>query len=52
MIKQNVSGTVYGVILNDNVSLQKIGALDAAPYKGAPKAPAMCAPYRRPARSG
>ena len=32
MIKQNVSGTVYGVILNDNVSLQKIGALDAAPY--------------------
>lgn len=48
MIKQHVSGTVYGVILNDTVSLQKIGALDEAPYKGAPKAPAM---YIKPANT-
>lgn len=48
MIKQHVSGTVYGVILNDTVSLQKIGALDEAPYKGAPKAPAM---YLKPANT-
>ena len=48
MIKQNVSGTVYGVILNDSASLHKIGALDAAPYKGAPKAPAM---YIKPANT-
>jgi len=48
MIKQNVSGTVYGVILNDSASLQKIGALDAPPYKGAPKAPAM---YIKPANT-
>ena len=48
MIKQNVSGTVYGVILNDTVSLQKIGALDAAPYHGAPKAPAL---YLKPANT-
>ena len=31
MIKQKVSGTVYGVILNDHRSLQKIGPLDGAP---------------------
>ena len=48
MIKQNVSGTVYGVILNDTVSLQKIGALDAAPYQGAPQAPAL---YIKPANT-
>jgi 5-oxopent-3-ene-1,2,5-tricarboxylate decarboxylase/2-hydroxyhepta-2,4-diene-1,7-dioate isomerase len=36
MIKQHVSGTAYGVILNDAVSVQKIGSLEAAPYKGAP----------------
>ena len=48
MIKQNVSGTVYGVILNDNASLQKIGALDVPPYQGAPKAPAM---YIKPANT-
>ena len=48
MIKQNVSGTVYGVILNDTVSLQKIGALDAAPYRGAPQAPAL---YIKPANT-
>ena len=48
MIKQNVSGTVYGVILNDTVSLRKIGALDAAPYQGAPRAPAM---YLKPANT-
>jgi 5-oxopent-3-ene-1,2,5-tricarboxylate decarboxylase/2-hydroxyhepta-2,4-diene-1,7-dioate isomerase len=48
MIRQNVSGTVYGVILNDHASLQKIGPLDAAPYKGAAKAPAM---YIKPANT-
>lgn len=41
MIKQQVAGTVYGVILNDRVSVQKIGSLDEAPYKGAPKAPVL-----------
>lgn len=46
MIKQKVSGTVYGVILNDAASLQKIGSLEEAPYKGAPKAPAL---YIKPA---
>lgn len=46
MIKQKVSGTVFGVILNDNASLQKIGSLDEAPYKGAPKAPVL---YIKPA---
>ena len=49
MIKQNVSGTVYGVVLNDHASVRKIGdALAAAPYKGAPKAPAM---YIKPANT-
>ena len=46
MIKQQVSGTVYGVILNDAVSVQKIGSLEEAPYKGAPKAPVL---YIKPA---
>ncbi len=48
MIKQNISGTVYGVVLNDHVSMKKIGTLDDAPYKGAPKAPAM---YIKPANT-
>ena len=49
MIKQKVSGTVYGVVLNDHASVRKIGdALAAAPYKGAPKAPAM---YIKPANT-
>ncbi|HLO65222.1 MAG TPA: fumarylacetoacetate hydrolase family protein, partial [Azonexus sp.] len=48
MIKQQVSGTVYGVILNDTVSVQKIGSLDEAPYKGAPKAPVL---YIKPANT-
>ena len=48
MITQNVGGTVYGVILNDTVSLQKIGTLDEAPYQGAPKAPVL---YIKPANT-
>jgi 5-oxopent-3-ene-1,2,5-tricarboxylate decarboxylase/2-hydroxyhepta-2,4-diene-1,7-dioate isomerase len=40
-------GTVYGLILNDSDSLQRIGsALDAAPYLGAPRAPVL---YIKPA---
>ena len=48
MIKQQVSGTVYGVILNDTVSVEKIGSLEEAPYKGAPKAPVL---YIKPANT-
>ncbi|UCV27047.1 fumarylacetoacetate hydrolase family protein [Ferribacterium limneticum] len=48
MIKQQVCGTVYGVILNDTVSVQKIGSLEDAPYKGAPKAPVL---YLKPANT-
>ena len=48
MIKQHVRGTVYGVILNDAVSVQKIGSLEEAPYKGAPKAPVL---YIKPANT-
>lgn len=48
MIKQHVAGTVYGVILNDSVSLERIGSLDEAPYKGAPKAPVL---YLKPANT-
>ena len=49
MIKQKVSGTVYGVVLNDHASVRKIGdALAAATYKGAPNAPAM---YIKPANT-
>ncbi|MDR1967272.1 MAG: fumarylacetoacetate hydrolase family protein, partial [Burkholderiaceae bacterium] len=48
MLRQEVTGTVYGVILNDTVSLQKIGPLDGAPYKGAPKAPVL---YIKPANT-
>ncbi len=48
MIEQHVSGTVYGVVLNDRASPARIGndALEAAPYKGAPLAPAL---YIKPA---
>ncbi|HJW25947.1 MAG TPA: fumarylacetoacetate hydrolase family protein [Rhodocyclaceae bacterium] len=48
MIQQKISGTVYGVVLNDRASLQKIGSLEGAPYKGAPKAPAL---YIKPANT-
>jgi len=50
MIEQKVSGTVYGVVLNDHASVRRIGsaALEAAPYKGAPQAPAM---YIKPANT-
>jgi 5-oxopent-3-ene-1,2,5-tricarboxylate decarboxylase/2-hydroxyhepta-2,4-diene-1,7-dioate isomerase len=48
MIKNTVSGTAYGVILNDAVSVQKIGSLEEAPYKGAPKAPVL---YIKPANT-
>lgn len=48
MIKQHVRGTAYGVILNDAVSVQKIGSLEEAPYKGAPKAPVL---YIKPANT-
>ena len=52
MIKQQISAqsAVYGVVLNDHASVRKIGAdvLEAAPYKGAPKAPAM---YIKPANT-
>lgn len=40
------TAAVYGVILNDRQSLQAIGNLDDAPYKGAPKAPVL---YIKPA---
>lgn len=48
MLTQRVSGTVYGVILNDHASLKDIGDLEAAPYKGAPKAPVL---YIKPANT-
>lgn len=48
MIKQSITGTVYGVILNDAESLRRIGPLEGAPYKGAPKAPAL---YIKPANT-
>lgn len=42
-----MSGTVYGVILNDICTVQRMGqSLDDAPYKGAPKAPVL---YIKPA---
>jgi len=35
-------GTVYGVLLNDRAALEALGdAVNAAPYKGAPKAPVL-----------
>lgn len=50
MIEHKVSGTVYGVVLNDHISLKKIGmqTLTAAPYKAVPQAPAM---YIKPANT-
>lgn len=49
MIEHIARGTVYGVVLNDHASLRKIGdALNAAPYKGTPQAPAM---YIKPANT-
>ena len=48
MIQHKVNGTVYGVILNDTVSVQKIGSLAEAPYKGAPQAPVL---YLKPANT-
>lgn len=48
MIQQKIRGTVYGVVLNDRASLQKIGSLEEAPYKGAPKTPAL---YIKPANT-
>lgn len=48
-MNRNPIGTVYGVILNDAASLQSLGdALEAAPYKGAPKAPVL---YIKPANT-
>ncbi len=38
----------YGVILNDTASLAKIGSLEDAPYKGAPRAPIL---YVKPANT-
>lgn len=34
-------GTVYGVLLNDPRSLQALGDVSGAPYKGAPRAPVL-----------
>lgn len=48
MQKTKVSGTVYGAILNDPASVQALGDLDAAPYKGAPRAPVL---YIKPANT-
>jgi len=37
-----IDGVVYGVVLNDHASIERMGAaLDDAPYKGAPKAPVL-----------
>lgn len=44
-----LSGTVYGVVMNDTVSLARLGAAaEEAPYKGAPKAPVL---YIKPANT-
>lgn len=48
MTLQQARGTVYGVILNDAISRERIGSLDDAPYKGAPKAPVL---YIKPANT-
>jgi 5-oxopent-3-ene-1,2,5-tricarboxylate decarboxylase/2-hydroxyhepta-2,4-diene-1,7-dioate isomerase len=47
-IEESISpdSVVYGVVLNDIVSLKAIGNLDEVPYKGAPRAPVM---YIKPA---
>ncbi|MFS2015344.1 hypothetical protein ACEN88_02070 [Massilia sp. CT11-108] len=42
------TATVYGVVLNDSASARALGDLDAAPYKGAPRAPVL---YIKPAGS-
>ena len=47
-IQGSIRGTAYGVILNDAASVQALGDLDAAPYKGAPKAPVL---YLKPANT-
>lgn len=44
-----VAGTVYGVVMNDRVSVERLGAAATeAPYKGAPKAPVL---YIKPANT-
>lgn len=48
MMEHIPRGTVYGVVLNDHASVRQIGDLSAAPYKGAPQAPAM---YIKPANT-
>jgi 5-oxopent-3-ene-1,2,5-tricarboxylate decarboxylase/2-hydroxyhepta-2,4-diene-1,7-dioate isomerase len=35
------TATVYGVVLNDSASARALGDFDAAPYKGAPRAPVL-----------
>ncbi|KGF80237.1 hypothetical protein IA69_19790 [Massilia sp. JS1662] len=40
------TATVYGVVLNDSASVRALGDLEAAPYKGAPRAPVL---YIKPA---
>jgi 5-oxopent-3-ene-1,2,5-tricarboxylate decarboxylase/2-hydroxyhepta-2,4-diene-1,7-dioate isomerase len=46
-------GTVYGVVLNDQRSLEKLGAvLDEAPYKGRPRAPILYIKPRNTHSSG
>lgn len=35
------TATVYGVVLNDSASARALGDIDAAPYKGAPRAPVL-----------
>lgn len=45
----SIQGTVYGVILNDHGSIQRMGAaLQEAPYKAPPRAPVM---YIKPANT-
>ncbi len=49
METQQPSGAIYGVILNDRASLERLGpALAGPPYKGAPKAPVL---YIKPANT-
>lgn len=48
-----VNGTIYGVILNDQDSLARMGsALSDAPYKGAPKAPVLYIKPRNTVHTG
>jgi 5-oxopent-3-ene-1,2,5-tricarboxylate decarboxylase/2-hydroxyhepta-2,4-diene-1,7-dioate isomerase len=45
----SIQGTVYGVVLNDRGSIQRMGAaLQEAPYKAPPRAPVM---YIKPANT-